>query len=259
MKTQIIRATTPIALDSLRSNFPAIFAQDKHSSRSQNYAFLDTVTVLRALLAEGFNIFGARQSGSRKQDVFETTKHELVLRHVSSPSVVGDTFTEIRLLNSSGGQSNLTLGLGLFRLVCSNGMSVGSSFREEKFRHTNITLDNVIEGTFQVLKDADNLADSVRLLRETKVTRSRAISFAREAQKLRWDNPELAPNEEQLLSPRRSQDAELNLWTTMNVVQEHLIRGGDLVRSNRKTRPITNLQDTNRINRGLYALARGFV
>jgi len=62
-----------------------------------------------------------------------------------------------------------------------------------------------------------------------------------------------------LLTPVRYGDAGVDLWTTFNVVQEHLVRGGDRymgytegmgVRRNR-TRPVGGLNEGQKLNNGL--------
>lgn len=87
---------------------------------------------------------------------------------------------------------------------------------------------------------------------------------------LRWvaDQPVtklLSP--EKLLTPVRYGDAATDLWTTFNVVQEHLVRGGDRylaytdgmgIRRNR-TRPVASLTEGQRINKALWTLAGEFV
>ena len=69
-----------------------------------------------------------------------------------------------------------------------------------------------------------------------------------------------------LLTPVRYGDAATDLWTTFNVVQEHLIRGGDRymgytagmgIRRNR-TRPVGGLGESQKLNKALWSLASEF-
>lgn len=71
---------------------------------------------------------------------------------------------------------------------------------------------------------------------------------------------------DKLLAPRRYGDAATDLWTTFNVVQEHLVKGGDAylapserrgMRRNR-TRPLGGLAEGRRINKALWTLAGEF-
>ena len=71
---------------------------------------------------------------------------------------------------------------------------------------------------------------------------------------------------EKLLTPVRYGDAATDRWTTFNVILEHLIRGGDRyvgyiegvgIRRNR-TRPVSGLNEGQRINKSLWSLASEF-
>jgi hypothetical protein len=65
------------------------------------------------------------------------------------------------------------------------------------------------------------------------------------------------------LVPRRAEDVDNDLWRTLNVVQENVLRGGIPRRSasNRliRTRAITAIREDVRINSGLWDLALALV
>ena len=86
---------------------------------------------------------------------------------------------------------------------------------------------------------------------------------------MRWDADQPVMkllSAEKLLTPVRYGDAATDLWTTFNVIQEHLICGGDRymgytegmgIRRNR-TRPVSGLNEGQKINKALWALAGEF-
>ena len=85
-------------------------------------------------------------------------------------------------------------------------------------------------------------------------------AFARAALALRYDEGKAAPvSEDQVLSLHRREDGEGNLWTTMNVLQENLIRGGLEGRTAKgkrtRTRPVQGIDQSVALNRGLWVLA----
>ena len=49
-----LRSPVPLTDDQIRVAAPSIFALEKHASRSERYAYVPTIEVLRALRAEGF-------------------------------------------------------------------------------------------------------------------------------------------------------------------------------------------------------------
>ena len=64
--THVIRSDMPLAEDQMRSAAPSIFAPGKHQSRSERYAYIPTIDVLRSLRKEGFEpLFEAVQLRER--------------------------------------------------------------------------------------------------------------------------------------------------------------------------------------------------
>ena len=116
----------PLTDDTLRAYAPSIFAEAKHASRSERYAYIPTIHVLNGLRKEGFLPFYVAQSRTRHEDRREFTKHLLRLRHVNhiQALTVGSEFPEISLLNSHDGTSSYQMDAGIYRLVCSNGLIV---------------------------------------------------------------------------------------------------------------------------------------
>src|SRR5450755_859798 len=79
--TRVLRSNTPLTEEAMRQTAPSIFASGKHCSRSDRYAYIPTIEVLRGLRAEGFQPFMVAQGQSRIAGKTEYTKHMLRLRH----------------------------------------------------------------------------------------------------------------------------------------------------------------------------------
>ena len=80
-------------------------------------------------------------------------------------------------------------------------------------------------------------------------------AFATKAARIRWNKPEdIIPDSVHILQPVRTADSGNDLWTTFNVAQENILRGG-YDRSKRKTRTVNNIRENLRINQELWALA----
>ncbi len=60
-----IRRDRPLTHEELMHLVPGIFGEDKHTSRSQNYTYIPTITVLESLQREGFQPFFACQTRVR--------------------------------------------------------------------------------------------------------------------------------------------------------------------------------------------------
>ncbi|GFO57414.1 hypothetical protein GMSM_44210 [Geomonas sp. Red276] len=105
-------------------------------------------------------------------------------------------------------------------------------------------------------------------MRELQLTGSQKMTFATAALKLRFGRDEhtgfpLSPvPANRILEPRREEDQGDDLWTTLNVVQENLVKGGLVGQSlsvfSRRvvTRPVVSVNDDIRLNRSLWNLAQ---
>ena len=75
-----IRRDRPLTHEELMHHVPGIFGEDRHTSRSERYTYIPTITVLESLQREGFQPFFACQTRVRDPDRREYTKHMLRLR-----------------------------------------------------------------------------------------------------------------------------------------------------------------------------------
>ena len=99
-----IRRDRPLTHEELMHYVPGIFGEDKHTSRSQNYTYIPTITVLESLQREGFQPFFACQTRVRDPGRRGYTKHMLRLRRAGE--INGEHVPEIILLNSHDGTSS---------------------------------------------------------------------------------------------------------------------------------------------------------
>lgn len=247
--------------DQLRRAASSIFAEDPHDSRSERYQFIPTIQVINAMRAEGFVPVRAMQSKTRDLDRRDHTKHMVVLRHQNDLSKT-DICPEIILLNSHDGSSSYQLHAGLFRFVCSNGIIVSdATFASVRVHHSGRNLiDDVIEGTYEVVKETPMLMGKIDLMQSTQLNDRERNIFAEAALELKYESADAAPiDSSKLLSYRRSEDKRPDLWATFNTVQENLIRGGlrgRTAKGNRtSTRAVKGVSENVRLNKGLWTLA----
>lgn len=258
-----VRGNMPLSDDQLRRVAPSVFASEAHESRSERYAYIPTSDVLRGLRAEGFEVFAASQSRTRLADRREHTKHLLRLRHVGDAGralAVGDSVPELVLLNSHDGSSSYQLSAGMFRLVCSNGLMVPESTGGSvKVQHSGNIRDKVVFGAFEILDGLTRVVEEREHMRALNLNPGEQAAFARAALTLRYEDGAAPVVESQILRPRRMDDRGADLWTTFNVTQENLIRGGLRGRNasggRTSTREVTGIDQSVKLNRALWTLA----
>ena len=254
--------------DQVRHVAPSVFAEEKHGSRSERYSYIPTAEILTGLRREGFVPMEVRQAGSRIEGKADFTKHLLRLRHAAAPRV-GDSLPEIVLVNSHDGTSSYQLMLGMFRLICSNGLIVSEGTHAAvRVSHTGDARSQVIDGCIQILEAAPRAAESAQSFRALMLSEGEQLALARAAHTLRF--PDASPEQpaaitpEKLLEPARIQDRGADLWSTFNRLQENTVRGGQSVltrnatgqRRRVTTREIQGIDGNVSLNRALWTLAQ---
>jgi len=243
----------------LRTYAPAVFATEPEDGRvSDRYSFLPTTDILEILQDEGWTAWKAQQVNARKWSTSHA-KHIVRLRHedmTMDDFGVGDSFPEMLLMNAHNGLGGYTLQGGIFRMVCSNGMVISEQdFGKIQIRHIGFKPEQVVEASKELIMNSSQIADKIGSWQGTEMTQRSRKDFFADAAKLRFKDPD-----EGLLldvaTPRRVEDQKTDLWTTFNVAQENLLRGGFRNGiTNRMVRPISNIQKDVNLNAQLWDLA----
>jgi hypothetical protein len=254
----MLRSHIPLSDDQIHTVAPSIFAQHKHTSRSDRYTYIPTIEVLRGLRAEGFVPFMVCQTRSRDGSKQAHAKHMLRLRHASQ--IDGDDANEIVLLNSHDGTSSYQMLAGVFRFVCQNGMVCGDTVGDIRVRHQGDAVEEVIDGAFRVLDDFEQINHQKESMKMLALNGGEQAAFARAALELKYGEGQSAPvTEHQVLQVRRYEDRLGDLWTTFSRVQENLLRGGLRGRAANgrptTTREIKGIDANVKLNRALWVLA----
>lgn len=243
----------------LRTYAPAAFATAPEEGRvSDRYSFLPTTDILEILQDEGWTAWKAQQVNARKWST-DHAKHIIRLKHEDldmNSFGVGDSFPEMLLINAHNGLGGYTLQGGIFRMICSNGMVISENdFGKVHIRHIGFEPKQVVNASRDLVVNASKIADKIGNWQETEMSdRSRKDFFA-DAAKLRFDNPNDGMIAD-ISMPRRVEDKKTDLWTTFNVAQENLLRGGFRNGStNRMVRAISNIQKDVNLNSQLWDLA----
>lgn len=282
------RQLVPLTMDQLKQKAPSAFAERAHDSRSHRYVYIQTAEIVRQLAKRGFFPVSAIQSRSRIPGKSDFTKHMIKFIQMDlmkEALKVGDTIPQVALVNSHDGTSQYELMKALWKLICSNGLMVaGDTVASVKIPHKGNVIEDVVEGTFRVISDAELALEAAGKWNQLQLSAPEQEAFATAAHALRFADSEgkittpITP--EQLLAARRAADAvttnayhgmsrgyglpKPDLWTTFNVVQENVIKGGligykaadNQVGSRRiSTREVKGIDQDIRLNRALWTLA----
>jgi hypothetical protein len=250
-----------LTLETLRERAPAVLAESAHERTSNKYTFIPTSHVLKGLIGAGFVPVDARQTQARSASPLHA-RHVLRLRRRVETVQLKDSVPEIVLLNSHDGTSAYQLRMGLYRVVCTNGLIVSrGAFPAHCISHRGNVVDEVVTSALKVSEEFDCLAAEVTRMEDRPLFKDEQVKFAESALALRF--PDIASSgmePSRLLTCRRPEDVGDDLWSVMNRVQENLLRGGISRRSATgrltRTRRITSIREDVRLNSQLWDLAR---
>ena len=249
----------PLTDDQIRKVAPSVFADKPWQGMTDKYLFVPTAEIVGAMRREGFEVVQALQGKTRIEGKGEFTKHMLRFALPKTLSVHGSV-PELVLVNSHDGTSSYRLIMGIFRLICKNGLLVASDVVADlRFRHAKSLADEIIEGTGTLVREVPRVNDQIERLSGIELRSHERLAFANAAHHLRWSDGHSPVRPEQLLETRRREDEATDLYTTSNVVQENLIRGGlhgrTATRQRTKTRAVQGVTENIRLNEALAILA----
>lgn len=263
----VLHAPAPVELIELKS-----VQQTRPSGRvSDKYKFIPTMQAVQVIQDMGWVPVSALERGSRLDNKAGFQKHIIRFRESSShlvPAVPGEIFVEIILINSHNGGAAFQIKLGLFRVICCNGMAVSDClFETIRVRHVgyqNVQIENAVH---QLTESTPRIAERIREFNDIELSPDERGMFVQQALKVRYGEEDFLKRNfmpEKVLEPRRKEDQRTDLFTTLNIVQEKLITGKDPIEYKRdkfgidriiKTKPIKSLDENVRINQGLWQLA----
>lgn len=261
-----------LSMDEVLRIAPSVGAEEAHESRSARYAYIPTKTIMEGMMAEGFYPVMAKQGRTRIEGKAEFTKHLVRFSHRTEQFTAGAPIREVVLVNSHDGTSSYHLQAGLFRVVCLNGLITGDTYKAVKVPHKGDVRDLVIEGAYEVLGETKRAIEAVdhwqgimlgpdeqKILTET----AHMLRFPAEPDETEAERLARAPiTPAQLGRARRPADSRSDLWTSFNVTQENVLRGGlrgSTQGSNGRmrrvrTREVTGIDQSTALNRALWTL-----
>jgi hypothetical protein len=254
----------PLSREEIEAIAPSVYALQPASHVSEDYHFVNTGEVLDILGREGWQPFQAKQQKVRNPDKREGTKHMVSLRNsridVTGMDIGGllPTFT---IVNSHDWSSRFKVMVGMFRLICSNGMMISSGVVQGfNIRHDHITEDiEIVMARFS--SNATKILEMARNWDNIQLDEYAIQQFSLQAAKIRFgeDSDNLESKARALNTARRSQDAGNTLWRIFNRIQENSIKGGVKFQGmKRRIRSLSNIDAEVDVNNDLFNLAATF-
>jgi len=243
---------------------------------TDKYLFVNTETIIDDLDKLGWKPVSAAMRKSRgKESIF--SKHMVTFQNpdIMIKSKDGDdAFPRIILSNSHDGLQAFKFSVGIYRLVCSNGLVVADEkFSDFKIKHKGYSFSELRDVVSQAVKDLPNKVEVLnkmkskilnkeekeKLALDAMLIRAGITPDSDKAKKFEYDQETL----EDILEPKREADKGDDLWRTFNVIQEKITQGdfhaalkGAKVR---KVRKIKSFEKDLEVNKKLFKLATALV
>lgn len=234
--------------DELYTRAKAIFAPAPHGSRSDRFGYVPTIKVIDGLRKNGFNPVWAGACKTRDKGKIGFEKHMVRFAADESRMLAGSV-PQLVMVNAHDGSASYSLHAGMFTLVCTNGciFSEGQA-QVVRVRHSGDVVNNVIEGSFKVIEDADSALEEAAEWRGITMTESDRYGFGKMALYNRFGvneetgEPDTNVTPDQIIMARRPGGDDPTLWNAFQNAQEWSIRGG-LRSFNEKTRRVSHTRE----------------
>jgi len=257
--------------EEIKNSAPLVFADaPTNPDVSSKYLFVNTETIIDDLEKLGWLPVQAAQRKSRKAEGTIFSKHMVAFQNpdIKITSKDGDNaYPRILLTNSHDGMQAFKFSVGIFRLVCSNGLVVADEqFSDFKIKHKGYTFAELRNVVKQAVADLPNRVQIMNDMKNRILTEEEKRKLALDAMLIRAGVKTLDYDEEtidDILDPKREEDKGNDLWKVFNVVQEKITQGefhaalkGAKVR---KVRKIKSFEKDLEVNKKLFKLATSLV
>ena len=264
--------------EEIKEQAPLVFAEaPTNPDVSKRYLFVNTETIIDDLDKLGWKPVQAAQRKARKKEGTIFSKHMVAFQNpsIQITSEDGDhAYPRILLTNSHDGMQAFKFSVGIFRLVCSNGLVVADEqFSDFKIKHKGYSFEELRNVVRQAVEDLPNKVQVMNDMKDRVLTQEEKNKLALDAMLIRAGiNPDSdkakefeydAETIEDILEPKREADKGDDLWRTFNVVQEKITQGefhaalkGAKVR---KVRKIKSFEKDMKVNKELFKLATSLI
>lgn len=264
MPNAIFNHESPLSREDIAFVAPSVYATAPAKHVSQDYHFVNTGTVLDILAREGWAPFEAKQQKVRNPDKREGTKHMLTLRNTRinvTGMDIGGLLPTFTIVNSHDWSSRFKVMVGIFRLVCANGMMISNGVVQGfNIRHDHITEDiEIVMARFS--SSATKILEMARRWDSVQLDDYAIQQFTLQAARIRFgeDSEQLQQQAIALNIARRNADYGNSLWSVFNRVQENSIKGGvKFAGMKRRIRALSNIDAEVSVNNDLFNLASTF-
>lgn len=210
---------------------------------TDRYSLVATDNILTKLADHAWQVASSSERQVRKESLQGKQFHVVKLEHPDY--YLGDDKIQLVVTNSHNGKNSVAFHLGIFRMVCSNGLIAGNALVPAiKIPHNQSAPERAIELVLKYMDTkAASLSEAVQVMKHMQLDRVQQELLARQALLIRGFEPAKINNYSinSILEPNRVEDASNSLWNTYNTVQESVERGLYMLDEVGHARPIKSV------------------
>ena len=270
---QKIENRESLTMDELKMICPEISTPEinpelrKHLGISDKYVHVPTEQVIEDVMKLGWSPINAYRVNSRKKRN-GVGRHMIKFVNYDFMQEGKTEYPELLLTNSHDGTTAFKLDVGIFRLVCSNGMVIKSQdFGSMKVRHYGYDFETIKGAVNKLVEQIPDYLKQVEDMKEQELEREQMLEFAREAALLRFKTANIETIDklvdvDDLLESTRKEDEGNGLWEVFNRLQEKVVNGKfnyALGKKERKARPVKGFKSQVKLNQDLWELASSYL
>jgi len=263
-----------LSKDQVRAMAPVVFATEPtNKAVSEKYLHVNTETVMDDLAKLGWLPVTASQRRTKPRKDGSPTIRSKHMVSFQNPDLMikgkngDDAFPRIIVTNSHDGLCSFQFRIGIYRLVCSNGLVVADEeFSAFSIKHKGYTFEELKTVVAQAVADLPNKVEVLNKMQVRMLTADEQRQLAIDAMALRATNPDARYTEasiQDVLTATRKEDEGDSLWLVFNRIQESIINGGysAALRGSkvRKVKKIKSFERDLQVNQDLFKLATAYI
>lgn len=261
-----------LTMDQIQATAPLVLAEGPTREVSSKYVFANTKTVVEDLAELGWLPTQAGQR-SMKKSMTSPSVYSPHMVKFSNPDIYiegrdGDvSFPQIVLTNRHDGLGSFKFMAGLFRLVCSNGLIIATQqFASYSIPHKGYTFEELRHMVQERTRALPEQLEVMNQMKQVDLNVGQRRKLAMDGILIRNGiDPTTVVEDKQynfdpqmiqdVITPVRSSDEGNDLWSTYNVVQEKLVKGGFNVGTRRSAKAVKSFEKDLALNSQLFKSA----
>lgn len=256
---------TSLTLEEVRQSAPQAFATTPKPGVSNRYSFLPTSRIIEDMDRLGWKVSQAKSNRHRNSLSKEFGNHVIKFFHpdvfIKDQDGNVESYINVVVMNNHMGMGSFKFELGIFRLVCSNGLVIkDKDMGGFNIRHSGYSFEELQVTLNEAIERLPDLVGRINRFNQIIMSPEQQRDFAQKAFALRsYQDRQLTEEElNDFLAPRRKEDQGDSLWTILNRVQESVLKGGYHITNKknklRRAKSIKDIRKDIQLNQQIWEL-----